>query len=133
MAFFHVIQRFYLEVMHLGYAYHLRYFLLMIGFLGMALMIWSVRVNPKGGQRGPTPIPQEPIKVGPYRYIKHPMYVSQWMMVTFFMWYAAGFWAAFAISTVAELLFREWIWRENGSPVDAHEGIGGIGSNLKTP
>ncbi|WP_316410431.1 hypothetical protein [Mesoterricola sediminis] len=95
---------------------HFRFLLLILGFAGIALTSWAAKLNPKGARIGPSPVPFKFVRTGPYRWFTHPMYVGQWLAVTCFMWYGAGFWAAFSISIVSELVFREWIWRENGSP-----------------
>jgi hypothetical protein len=44
------------------------------------------------------------------------------------MWYAAGFWAAFSAGLLAEIIFREYIWREEGSPSAKPSGVSGEAS-----
>lgn len=105
-----------------GVKVELRSCLLVAGVLGLVLAAWAARINPQGARVGPYPLPAERITRGPYRFVPHPMYVGQTIGVAFFMWYAAGFWAAMAISILAEILFREYIWRERGgeAPGAAH-------------
>jgi protein-S-isoprenylcysteine O-methyltransferase Ste14 len=114
-----------------GVTIALRSLLLVPGFLGLGLAVWANRVNPEGGKIGPGPMPIALVKTGPYRLVRHPMYVGQSLGMVFFMWYAAGFWAAFSLGLLAEIIFREYIWREEGSPsvrpnVVSGEASGGL-------
>jgi protein-S-isoprenylcysteine O-methyltransferase Ste14 len=99
-----------------GVTFELRSLLLVPGFLALAFTVWANRSNPEGGKIGPAPVPLAPVKTGPYRFFRHPMYIGQSLAMVFFMWYGAGFWAAFSIGLLAEIIFREYIWREEGSP-----------------
>jgi protein-S-isoprenylcysteine O-methyltransferase Ste14 len=99
-----------------GVALERRSLLLVPAFVGLALALWANKLNPEGGKVGPAPLPANAVKSGPYRIVSHPMYVGQACAVVFFMWYAAGFWAAFALGLITEVMFREYIWREEGSP-----------------
>ena len=94
----------------------LRSLLLVPAFVGLAIAMWAYKLNPEGGRVGPAPTPSKPITTGPYRLMRHPMYVGQFLAIAFFMWYSAGFWAAFAVALFAEIMFREFMWREAGSP-----------------
>ncbi|WP_438009593.1 hypothetical protein WME89_13480 [Sorangium sp. So ce321] len=92
--------------------------LLIPGFLGLGIAVWAAKLNPQGAKIGPAPLPSKLIEHGPYRRIAHPMYTGQWMAVTFFMWYGAGFWAAFSIALLSEIMFREYVWREQGAKTE---------------
>jgi protein-S-isoprenylcysteine O-methyltransferase Ste14 len=117
-----------------GVAIALRSLLLVPGFLALAFAVWANRSNPEGGKIGPAPMPLTPVKTGPYRFVRHPMYVGQSLAMVFFMWYAAGFWAAFSIGLLAEIIFREYIWREEGSPsAKTSETSGGAREQVQNP
>jgi protein-S-isoprenylcysteine O-methyltransferase Ste14 len=94
----------------------LRSLLLVPAFVGLTMALWAYKLNPEGGKVGPAPTPSTPIRTGPYRLMHHPMYVGQFFAIAFFTWYSAGFWAAFAVALFAEIVFREFMWREAGSP-----------------
>src|SRR5690348_5878093 len=81
-----------------GVTWALRSLLLVPAFSGLALAVWANHLNPEGGKVGPMPIPANPVRTGPYRFFRHPMYVGQYIAIVFFTWYSAGFWSAFAIA-----------------------------------
>ena len=82
--------------------------------VGWSLVIWAGTVNPRGARRMPEPLPVgvEEVQSGPYRWLTHPMYVGNWLAITGMAGLAAGFWNAFAVGTLAELLLRDWANRE---------------------
>lgn len=82
--------------------------------VGALLTAWSVWTNPAGAMAGPDPLPPGTprITTGPYRFLSHPMYVGQWILVVGCAGLAAGPWNAVAFGVVLDLLFRDWILRE---------------------
>ena len=74
---------------------------------GLALTIWAMRSLPKGTDMMPVP-PKVRVKDGPYRWLKHPMYVGNTLFVAGLAGLAAGFWNALAIGSVCEMLMRYW-------------------------
>lgn len=83
-----------------------------MAMLGFLLHMWSILVNSEGATRLPDDPPSKLITGGPYRWLSHPMYVGGLFMVTGLAGLAAGIWNAIAIGSVAELIFRDWIYRE---------------------
>ena len=91
---------------------------------GWVLLTWACIVNPVGAQRGPEPLGwiyghrgtvplfTRRTRLGPYRWMDHPMYVGEWLAVVGMAGMAAGVWNAMAVGLVAELLLREWAMRE---------------------
>ena len=49
---------------------------------------------------------------GPYRWLAHPMYMGELAFMTGLGGMAAGFWNAFAMFTITELLISYWIGLE---------------------
>jgi len=80
---------------------------------GFALSLWAHRSLPPGTSHWPVPIVTRSTK-GPYRYLRHPAYVATIMIVGASAYLAAGWWNVLAVTTVTELLLREWAWREDG-------------------
>jgi len=81
---------------------------------GFLLTAWAVWTNPSGAMAGPTPLPPGTLRLttGPYRWMRHPMYLGQWCLIVGCAGLAAGAWNAAALGVVADLLFRDWILRE---------------------
>jgi len=86
-----------------------------IAAVGVLLTLWATAVNPIGAMSPPAPRPPHVALVtrGPYRWLRHPMYVGQWLMVVGCAGLAAGIWNAVAIGIVAELVFLDWCARED--------------------
>lgn len=82
--------------------------------VGFALGVWALRSLPPGTNLLPVPIVDRCAR-GPYRFLRHPMYVGQWLVIVGAAGLAAGWWNAFAVGTVAELVMREWAARETGA------------------
>jgi protein-S-isoprenylcysteine O-methyltransferase Ste14 len=82
--------------------------------VGLALQGWAMQSLPPGTTMQPVPWVERTTR-GPYRYLKHPMYVGNWLYIVGFAGYAGGFWNALAVGTVAELLLRDWAGREEGT------------------
>lgn len=79
---------------------------------GWALATWArLTLMPHGVVDFPVPV-QGRVTTGPYRWLAHPMYVGTTLAVAGCAGLAAGAWNAVAVGTVAELLLREWAWRE---------------------
>lgn len=79
---------------------------------GIVLQFWSCIVNPIGAVSSPDTPPSEIITTGPYRWLKHPMYWSNGLIVSGMAGLAAGFWNALAAAAIMELLMRDWAKRE---------------------
>lgn len=80
--------------------------------VGVLLMVWAAWHNPRGAGRPPELLHYfVRVTSGPYRYLKHPMYVGAWLTVTGLA-LVDSVWTALAVGTVAELLLREWAMRE---------------------
>jgi len=86
-----------------------------VALLGFALSAWAAVSLPEGTVLFPVPIAKR-TSAGPYRWLRHPMYLGNWMLITGCAGLAAGFWNAIAVGTLAELLMREWAWRETRKP-----------------
>lgn len=81
--------------------------------LGTALAIAAVRALPAGTDLRPVPIVTRTTR-GPYRWLQHPMYVGNGLIVVGCAGLAAGVWNAITAGLLAELLMREWALRETG-------------------
>jgi protein-S-isoprenylcysteine O-methyltransferase Ste14 len=79
--------------------------------VGLLLVLWAARSLPAGTSLWPVPIVAR-TDAGPYRYLRHPMYVGNLLLIVGLAGLAAGIWNALAVGTVAELLMREWAARE---------------------
>ncbi len=88
------------------------YIWLSLGAIGFVLSSWAYLSLPKGTNMAPIP-PKVRIKTGAYRFMKHPMYVGNVLFVSGMAGMAAGFWNAFAVGTVTEMLMRSWVILEN--------------------
>lgn len=86
-----------------------------VAFVGFALASWATYHNPKGAVHPPgrRPWGQGVISSGPYRWLRHPMYIGNWMLIAGFAGMAAGPLNAIAVGLLAELLMREWAMRDN--------------------
>lgn len=92
---------------------------------GFMLLCWASAWNPRGACDGPRPLdPRKRTARGPYRVLRHPMYVGQWLTLVGVGGLAAGFWNALAFGLLASLLFMDWAWRETGSPAERAEKEG---------
>jgi protein-S-isoprenylcysteine O-methyltransferase Ste14 len=82
--------------------------------VGLVLLAWATVWNPAGATCPPSPLPPVARRItgGPYRWLDHPMYVGEWLVVVGCAGLAAGIWNAIAVGVVAELLLREWAMRE---------------------
>jgi protein-S-isoprenylcysteine O-methyltransferase Ste14 len=80
---------------------------------GWLLAGWALGVNPYGSNPPDIIAPLHlRVRSGPYRFLRHPMYVGEWMAAVGMAGLAAGLWNAMAVGLVAELLLREWAMRE---------------------
>ena len=82
--------------------------LLGVGFLLCAWARWAL---PAGTVDFPVPVVNRTHR-GPYRWLRHPIYVGTVLMVTGMGGLGGGVWTALAFFTLAELMVREWAWRE---------------------
>jgi len=82
-----------------------------VGVVGFALTVWAARVNPDGARAMPGTATRR-VAAGPYRFMRHPMYVGTWLWIVGMAGCGGGFGSAFAVGILAELLFRDWIHRE---------------------
>lgn len=92
--------------------------------LGLALAAWAhlslplgtvmypVPVRPFGRFATDTIVTTNITRHGPYRWLRHPMYVGNILLITGLGGLGGGFWNALAFMTLAELVMREWAWRE---------------------
>lgn len=78
---------------------------------GLLLVQWAARSLPPATCLWPVPIVHR-TTAGPYRYLRHPMYVGNLLLIVGAAGLAAGIWNAVAVGTVAELVMREWAARE---------------------
>ncbi len=85
-------------------------------WVGVYLTVWANGENPRGAVTGPAPLPPgvPRITTGPYRFLKHPMYVGQWLTIVGGVGLGGG-WAVISVGLLAGLMFVEWAWREGGS------------------
>ena len=91
----------------------MRWTYLVLAVAGLTLAVWAGVVNPRGGaSKCDDPQTWPTVTRGPYRFLRHPMYVGTWVMVVGFAGLAAGFWNCLAVGTIAELLLRDWSRRE---------------------
>jgi len=81
---------------------------------GGLLVVWAGYHNPIGIKEVAAPLPpgRPRITTGPYRWLRHPIYLGDWLLIVGLAGLAAGFWNAFAMSILAELLLRDWALRE---------------------
>lgn len=90
-----------------------RYFYFAMFAVGFLLNAWAVWANPAGAQSGPSPMPHHlRTQRGPYRYLRHPMYLGSWFLIVGAAGLAGGVWNVISVGILAELLLREWAWRE---------------------
>ncbi len=82
-----------------------------IATIGGVLTLWGYKSLPKGTNMMPIPVKKR-IRKGPYRWLAHPMYIGELIMLTGLGGMAAGFWNAFALFTIGELLISYWIGLE---------------------
>lgn len=79
--------------------------------VGLGLVMWAGVSLPEGTVLFPLPI-KAISTAGPYRFLRHPMYVGNVLAIAGFAGLAAGVWNALAVGGLAELVMREWAWRE---------------------
>ena len=70
-------------------------------------MLWACKALPEGTDMRPIQ-PLYRIKTGPYRFLKHPMYVGNVAIVAGLAGLAAGAWNALAVGSVAKMLMQHW-------------------------
>ena len=82
--------------------------------IGAALATWARLSLPADTIDYPIKVRQVPglCTVGPYRWLRHPMYLGTILLLTGLGGLAAGIWNALAFMTLSELVLREWAWRE---------------------
>ena len=85
------------------------YATLVIG--GAILAIWARLSLPTGTVDYPVRVGKV-IRSGPYRWLNHPMYIGNVVLITGLGGMGGGLWNALALMTLAELVHREWAWRE---------------------
>jgi protein-S-isoprenylcysteine O-methyltransferase Ste14 len=78
---------------------------------GVGLGVAALRALPPGTDLRPVPIVTRTTR-GPYRWLAHPMYVGNGLIIIGCAGLAAGLWNAAACGCLAELLMREWALRE---------------------
>lgn len=78
---------------------------------GFVLSCWAAYLNKNWG--GPDSHSPQWITAGPYKYLKHPMYVGNWLAIAGCAGLAAGWWNVLAVGECTFLLLYEWILREN--------------------
>lgn len=83
-----------------------------ISVAGFVLGVWAGISLPKGTDMMPGPIRGKVTTDGPYRFLKHPMYIGNVMIVAGLAGMNGGRWggifAALAVGFVAEMLMRQW-------------------------
>ncbi|MHA2068979.1 MAG: methyltransferase [Candidatus Thorarchaeota archaeon] len=80
---------------------------------GLFLVYWSVFSLPKGTDLMPRP-PLVKVKNGPYRLLKHPMYIGNVVLVSGLGGLAAGIWNALALGIIAGMVMEFWAGLEGG-------------------
>lgn len=85
----------------------------MAATIGTALVTWAAVVNPNADRNPDYRDPRPRVTHGPYRYMKHPIYIGEWLMIAGTAGLAAGWWCAVSLSLLASLLFRDWTDREH--------------------
>ena len=92
--------------------------------LGLALATWARVSLPAGTVDFPVRVDAlkrledgsllygVPVTSGPYRWMRHPMYLGNIAIITGLGGLGGGIWNALALMTLAELVHREWAWRE---------------------
>jgi len=80
--------------------------------VGVVLSTWAYMTLPSKTPMFPVPIVNR-VTSGPYRWMKHPGYVGNTLLLAGLAGLAAGWWNALAIGMLAELLMKEWAWRED--------------------
>ncbi len=78
---------------------------------GLALVTWSWLALPEGTDMMPVP-PVKRVSAGPYRFLKHPMYVGNVAFVAGLAGLngggAGGLFAALAVGFLAKMLMQYW-------------------------
>lgn len=90
----------------------MKYLFILETIIGLALLLWSVQANPVGATKGPDEKPGPWITKGPYQFMRHPMYVGEWLLLSGMAGIAAGFLNFCAVGITVELLLRDWVKRE---------------------
>jgi len=91
-----------------------RTFFIVMTVCGIVLSTWATFYNPDGANRTPGPRPWGVKKIitGPYRFMKHPMYLGNTLAITGLAGIAAGWVNALAVGFLVELMMREWRHRD---------------------
>ena len=80
---------------------------------GAVVGVWAELTLPQSISRMPKPI-SERITTGPYRFMKHPMYLGNTLVLTGLGGLAGGIFNAIAFFMLSETVMREWAGREEG-------------------
>lgn len=83
----------------------------MVG-VGLVLVVWATSLNPKGAASSPDDPPGRVVTTGPYRWLRHPIYVGQWLVIAGLGGWASGLAGCLCAGYLAELLFSDWTTRE---------------------
>lgn len=85
-----------------------------MAIFGFLLATWGVLELQRNGITNLMPVPpKRRIKTGPYRFLKHPIYVANAFFIGGLAGMAAGFWNFLAAALIVELISRFWIGLEN--------------------
>lgn len=79
--------------------------------VGVALAAWAMAVNPYAGSL-PEYSCHPRTRRGPYRWMRHPIYMGEFTAACGLAGLAAGWWNVLAVGLVADLLLADWIKRE---------------------
>lgn len=82
--------------------------------LGIGLIWWAKRSLPVGTSLLPVPVADR-TWAGPYRFVRHPMYLGNLSLIVGLGGLAAGVWNAAALGVLAVLLMGEWAAREESA------------------
>lgn len=78
---------------------------------GIALVCWACVVNPNADAL-PESRGHPHTKRGPYRWMHHPIYVGEALVIEGLAGLAAGWRNVLAVGLLANLLFADWVKRE---------------------